>query len=86
MEAIIETRDTARGITYDIVNGEYIFLLLKTKYGYWQNPQGGIDPGESEIGAIVRELVEETGLKYEEMFLNSRHFIEYDTTRTKEEM
>lgn len=29
----------------------------------WQMPQGGVDPGESEIDAAVRELEEETGVK-----------------------
>lgn len=29
---------------------------------YWQFPQGGIDPGETEENAMYRELEEETGI------------------------
>ena len=31
-------------------------------HGYWQMPQGGIDPGENEQSAALRELEEETGI------------------------
>ena len=31
-------------------------------HGYWQMPQGGIDPGESTKVAALRELEEETGV------------------------
>ena len=30
--------------------------------GAWQAPQGGVDPGETHLGAALRELVEETGV------------------------
>ncbi|MEM9500910.1 MAG: RNA pyrophosphohydrolase [Pseudomonadota bacterium] len=30
--------------------------------GFWQMPQGGIDPGEDEQTAALRELEEETGI------------------------
>lgn len=29
---------------------------------FWQMPQGGIDPGEDEAAAALRELAEETGI------------------------
>lgn len=32
-------------------------------HGTWQMPQGGIDPGEDEQTAALRELEEETGIK-----------------------
>ena len=31
-------------------------------HGYWQMPQGGIDPGEDTQEAALRELEEETGI------------------------
>ncbi|MEL6237327.1 MAG: RNA pyrophosphohydrolase [Pseudomonadota bacterium] len=31
-------------------------------HGTWQMPQGGIDPGEDEQAAALRELAEETGI------------------------
>lgn len=31
-------------------------------HGYWQMPQGGIDPGEDPQTAALRELEEETGI------------------------
>jgi len=31
-------------------------------HGYWQMPQGGIDPGEDPQTAALRELKEETGI------------------------
>jgi putative (di)nucleoside polyphosphate hydrolase len=31
-------------------------------HGYWQMPQGGIDPGEDVREAALRELAEETGI------------------------
>ncbi len=30
---------------------------------WWETPGGGIDPGESELETVVRELEEETGLR-----------------------
>ena len=34
----------------------------KQAHGYWQMPQGGIDPGEQAEVAALRELKEETGV------------------------
>lgn len=34
----------------------------KRAHGFWQMPQGGIDPGEDPQSAAVRELQEETGV------------------------
>lgn len=33
---------------------------------WWETPGGGIDPGENELQAAVRELFEETGIRIEE--------------------
>lgn len=34
----------------------------KKAFGFWQMPQGGIDPGEDPETAALRELAEETGV------------------------
>ncbi len=76
-----EERKLVRAIAYDLKEGEYIYLLLKAEKGYWQNPQGGIEPGESSIEAILRETKEETGLKVIEVLPETRVCLEYDTER-----
>lgn len=38
----------------------------------WQMPQGGLDAGESEDGAMLRELKEETGIKDVEIIAKSQ--------------
>jgi len=38
-------------------------LLLYARKEYWQFPQGGVDKGETEVDAVQREVMEETGLR-----------------------
>ncbi|MEM1053479.1 MAG: RNA pyrophosphohydrolase [Pseudomonadota bacterium] len=49
-----------------LVNAEgLVFVgerIDKRAHGYWQMPQGGIDPGEEPETAALRELEEETGV------------------------
>jgi 8-oxo-dGTP pyrophosphatase MutT (NUDIX family) len=58
------TRRTARVLVFD---GDGAILLFKTHWGRrtlparWLTPGGGIDPGEDEHTAAVRELFEEIG-------------------------
>ncbi|MBQ7875201.1 MAG: DUF952 domain-containing protein [Oscillospiraceae bacterium] len=40
--------------------GKFAVMLMK-KYGFYCLPGGGIDPGEDEISALRREILEETG-------------------------
>ena len=77
----METRNIVRAIAYDVVDGDYVYLLLKAKKGYWQNPQGGIDEKESEIEALVREVREETGISIDKITNRIRDFVEYETER-----
>ena len=35
---------------------------LDVEGGFWANPGGGVEPGESRLAAMQRELREETGL------------------------
>jgi 8-oxo-dGTP pyrophosphatase MutT (NUDIX family) len=80
-DKIVKKRNNVRAVVYDISNGEYIFLLLKARKGYWQSPQGGIDDGESELEALLRETREETGLDSVTVLQETRHTLEYDAQR-----
>lgn len=42
-------------------DGGWRYLLLRA-YRYWDFPKGEVDPGETPVGAALRELGEETGL------------------------
>ena len=52
---------------------ELKFLLLKRipeRSGYWQPVCGGIEKGESDIDAVLREIQEETGISNYEQIIN----------------
>lgn len=48
------------------------------KHDAWQFPQGGVDSGETEELAAVRELHEETGLNNVTLVKKSDHSYQYD--------
>ena len=52
-------RDSARSII--IKNGK-IAMIHSLKYDYYKFPGGGIEPGESNVDALIRETAEEAGL------------------------
>jgi 8-oxo-dGTP pyrophosphatase MutT (NUDIX family) len=52
-------RASAGGV---IVNGEGNILLVQQHNNSWSFPKGGINEGESEYQAALREIREETGL------------------------
>ena len=66
--AMHEFGDKLDGIRYIARRGAYAVIqnndrqigLIETGNGYFL-PGGGIDPGETEIDALKRELIEETG-------------------------
>ncbi|GAB3853353.1 hypothetical protein GCM10028801_05840 [Nocardioides maradonensis] len=60
------TRRTARVLLVD--DRDRLLLLADSDpglpgSGWWITPGGGIDPGETDLEAAVRELAEETGLR-----------------------
>ena len=59
----MKERQNVRAILFDDSKKELQFLILFARKGYWQFPQGGVDPGESEVQALQREVLEETGLR-----------------------
>ena len=44
----------------------------------WQMPQGGVDPGETFLGAMKRELIEETSIKNIEILKEIEGWTEYE--------
>ena len=44
----------------------------------WQMPQGGVDPGETFLEAMKRELKEETGIKKIEVLKKLDYWLEYE--------
>ncbi len=58
-----------------IVNREHKILAGDALHypGEWMMPQGGIDAAESAQAAMQRELLEETGLQFEQVQLIREH-------------
>ena len=50
-----------------------LFLLLRA-YRYWDFPKGELRPGESELDAAVREVMEETGIADLQFAWGSDHY------------
>jgi 8-oxo-dGTP pyrophosphatase MutT (NUDIX family) len=48
-----------------IVEDGRVLLLNHKKYGFWLQPGGHVEPGETPDEAAVRETMEETGLEVE---------------------
>lgn len=68
-------RHAARGI---VVKGENILLLYTQRYDDYSLPGGGIDDGENEVAALIRELQEEAGAQG---VRNVKPFARYDEYR-----
>jgi 8-oxo-dGTP diphosphatase len=49
-----------------IRRGQELLMLQKPRRGWWVSPGGKVEPGESLLEAVVREVREETGLTIEQ--------------------
>lgn len=59
-------RKTRRGVRVVVTDGDAALMFADTDPGvpgsrWWTTPGGGVDPGESDVEAALRELFEETG-------------------------
>lgn len=61
-------------------NGGDVFMAHRTdsRKQAWQMPQGGIDKGEDEYDAALRELYEETNISSVALIAESKHWYSYD--------
>jgi 8-oxo-dGTP diphosphatase len=51
------------GVVYRrAANGQIELLLIKKHDGFWTLPKGKVEPHETHVAAVVREIYEETGI------------------------
>ena len=68
------------GVGIMLLNSEkkvFVGKRVDSKKKAWQMPQGGINKGETEEEAAIRELYEETGIKKIEIISKSKKFFKY---------
>lgn len=80
----MKIRRNVRGVVYSPSSDGPGFLLLLARKGYWQCPNGGMDDGEGEVEAVLREIREETGLETLRVMEHTRTTCEYDAERRGE--
>ena len=69
------------GVGVILLNAEDKVFVGKRKdnpIDKWQMPQGGVDPGESLIEAMKRELLEETGIINIKILKELSYWLEYE--------
>lgn len=57
--ARVYVRPSVRGI---LIRGGRVGMVYSMKYAYYKFPGGGIEDGESQTDALIREVAEEAGL------------------------
>jgi len=65
-------------IIFRKTDGKFLIVHKPRKHHAWQFPQGGVDPGEENEQAALRELDEELGTKKFSILGKSQHLLFYD--------
>jgi bis(5'-nucleosidyl)-tetraphosphatase len=73
---------SAGAIIYRLENEVPLYLLLhypslNRKGGHWEFPKGHVESGESEEQTVLREVLEETGLKDIKIIPGFKKYIKY---------
>ena len=75
---------SAGAVIFYAAEGEPEYLLLHYTAGHWDFPKGNIEPGESELETVRREVEEETGIRDIELVYGFRKLIHYHYRKGKE--
>ncbi|MCF3653541.1 MAG: NUDIX domain-containing protein [Aigarchaeota archaeon] len=70
-------REVSAGATIFYLGSQIEYLLLHYAAGHWDFPKGAIEPGESELDTVRREVWEETGIREIEIIPGFRKVIHY---------
>lgn len=70
-------QEISAGAVVFYLGDEAEYLLLHYEAGHWDFPKGAIEPGESELDTVRREVWEETGIKDFEIIPGFRKKIQY---------
>jgi bis(5'-nucleosidyl)-tetraphosphatase len=70
-------REVSAGATVFYLGSQIEYLLLHYAAGHWDFPKGAIEPGESELDTVRREVWEETGIREIEIIPGFRKVIQY---------
>lgn len=67
-----------------------LLMVHKTDNNLWALPGGGVDPGESVSEAVIREVLEETGIevsvgRLSGVYTNPRHVMVYDDGEVRQQ-
>mgnify|MGYP001468667523 CR=1 FL=1 len=71
-------RDGVGIILLNKENKVFVGKRIDNPNNFWQMPQGGIDKGEKNLNAAIRELEEETGIKKVELIKIIDNWMQYD--------